>query len=99
VIEVDLGSHKLELSTREIGWLRAQAAAAAGSSSAASEIAGRIAAITLGQRRILFRRSEARALRRLLEFETDLSPGLAVLGEALEEMFGKSEPTGSDRSA
>ena len=99
MIEVDLGSHKLEISTRELGWLRAQAAAAAGSSSAANEIAGRIAAITLGQRRILFRRSEARALRRLLEFETGLTPGLTALGEALEEMFGKSEPAGSGRSA
>ena len=87
VIELDLSGSKLSVAVDDLEWLRVRAEKAAGSSSAASELAGRLAAITIRQRRLVFVRAEARALFNTLGAASELPPGLVPLNQLLQQMF------------
>jgi hypothetical protein len=90
VIELDLSGQKLSVSLDDLEWLRTRAAKAAGSSSAASELAGRLGTIGVRQRRLVFVRGELRGLFNALGSVKDQPPGLLPLNQFLEQMFARS---------
>jgi hypothetical protein len=92
VIELDLSGHKLSVTESDLEWLRIRAEKAAGSSSPSSELAARLAAITTGQRRLVFVRAEVRGLLNALSPDSDLPPGLVPLSRLLQEMFAPKGP-------
>ena len=94
MIELDLSGRRLAVAEDDLAWLRRRADEAAGSSSAASELAGRLAAVTAGQRRLVLFRAEARTLLNLIRSADELPPGLSPLHQVLQQMFPPSlEPT------
>ena len=93
MIELDLSGRRLSVAEDDLAWLRRRADQAAGSSSAASEFAGRLAAVT-ASRRLVFRRAEARTLLNLIPSADELPPGLNPLYQLLRQMFPRTlEPT------
>jgi hypothetical protein len=87
VIELDLSGRKLSVAEDDLEWLRVRAEKAAGSSSAASELAGRLESITISQRRLVFVRAEVRALLNALSAASELPPGLLELNQLLQQIF------------
>jgi hypothetical protein len=87
LIELDLSGRKVSVAQDDLEWLRARAATEAGRSTPASELAGRLAALPVGQRRLVFSRAEARALGNALDTADGLSPGLVAVRELLQQMF------------
>jgi hypothetical protein len=94
MIELDLSGRRLSVAEDDLAWLRRCADQAAGSSSAAGELAGRLAAVTAGQRRLVFVRAEARTLFNLINSAGEPPPGLNTLHQLLQQMFPRTlEPT------
>lgn len=95
VFNLDISGRKLSLAQEEVLWLRAQADSAAGSSSAARDLASRIASHR-GAARLVLGRAEARALAKLLAAAPHSSAGLKKLDETLEDLLaihpGRAEP-------
>jgi len=90
VIELDVSGRKLLVGENDLEWLRVRAEKAAGSSSAASDLAGRLAAVNVNQRRLVFVRSEARALFNALGGASEAAPaGLLALSELLRDTFAR----------
>ena len=87
MIELDLSGRMLSVAEDDLEWLRRRADQAAGSSSAASELASRLAAISVGQRRLVFVRAEARTLFNLINTADEPPPGLNALHQLLQQMF------------
>jgi len=87
VIELDLSGRKLSVAVSDLEWLRARAARAAGSSSAASELAGRLGAIGIRQRRLVFVRAELRGIFNALRAAGELPAGLGPLDQLLRQLF------------
>ena len=90
MIELDLSGRRLAVAEDDLEWLHRRADQAAGSSSAASELAGRLAAITAGQRRLVFVRAEARTLLNLISAAGEPPPGLNTLHQLLQQMFPRT---------
>jgi hypothetical protein len=95
VFNLDISGRKLSLAQEEVVWLRAQADSAAGSSSAARDLASRIASHR-GAARLVLGRAEARTLAKLLAAAPHSSAGLKELDETLEDLLaihpGHAEP-------
>jgi hypothetical protein len=87
VIELDLSGRKLSVTMGDLEWLRVRAARAAGSSSAASELAGRLGAIGIRQRRLVFVRSELRGIYNALVGAGEVPAGLNPLDQLLRQLF------------
>ena len=87
MIELDLSGRRLSVAEDDLEWLRRRADRAAGSSSAASELAGRLAAVTAGRRRLVFVRAEARTLLNLITAAGEPPQGLNPLHQLLRQMF------------
>jgi hypothetical protein len=87
LIELDLSGRKVSVAEADLEWLRLRAAEAAGRSSPANELAGRLAGLRVGQRRLVFSRSEARALGYALNTDNQLPSSLVPLNDLLQHMF------------
>lgn len=86
VLNLDISGRKLSLAQEEVSWLRAQADSAAGSSSAARDLASRIDSHR-GANRLVLGRAEARTLAKLLAAAPHGSAGLKELDETLEDLL------------
>jgi hypothetical protein len=87
MIEFDLSGRKVSVTENDLEWLRLRAAKDSGRSTPASELAGRLAAVRDGQRRLVFSRAEARALVSVLDADSQLPASLMALNELLQHMF------------
>jgi hypothetical protein len=85
VIELDLGGRTLSVAEDDVEWLRRRADQAAGSSSGATELASRLAAISVNQRRLVFIRAEARTIFNTINAAGQPPQGLIALQQLLQQ--------------
>ena len=86
MFNLDISGRKLSLSRDEVLWLRAQADSAAGNSSAARDLASRMASHREAAELVLGR-AEARTLAKLLAAAPHSSVGLNELDKTLENLL------------